>query len=229
VKPVTDCIHSVLLDLDGTLADTAPDLALALNALRAEHSYSPLPFDQIRCRVSEGSRALVQLAFGLDHTNPTFEQLRMRFLEIYRANLARETCLFPGMATVLDTLEAWGMSWGIVTNKSAWLTEPLLQALGLAERATCVVCGDTTANRKPHPEPLLLAAHSSRCHPTQCLYVGDSKLDIAAGRSAGMVTLVALFGYIDPTDEPRQWGADGTVIHPTEILEWLAQSRYGSR
>ncbi len=218
-------IHKVLFDLDGTLADTAPDLASALNALRAEQGAPPLAFEAIRCRVSEGSRALIRLAFGLDNTEAAFEPLRGRFLELYAAHLTRETHLFPGMAEVLDTLDRGGMPWGIVTNKPAWLTEPLIETLGLARRAACVVSGDTTANRKPHPEPLLHAARLWDCPPSQCLYVGDSRCDIEAGRAAGMATLVALFGYIDPADDPGQWGADGTVAHPLDILRWLKMTR----
>ena len=221
VRPVNGKIHNVLLDLDGTLADTAPDLALALNALRAEQGIPALPFEAIRCRVSQGSRALIRLAFALKDTEAAFERLRQRFLELYHAHLARETRLFPGMPDVLDALEATGMRWGIVTNKPAWLTEPLIEALGLAQRAVCVVSGDTTANCKPHPEPLLHAARLAGCKPCQCLYVGDSRLDVEAGREAGMTTLVALFGYIDPADDPSRWGADGMVAHPAEILRWL--------
>lgn len=234
VNRVQSEIHKVLFDLDGTLADTAPDLASALNALRAEHGDPPLAFEAIRCRVSEGSRALIQLAFALDEAQAVFEPLRRRFLELYSAHLTRETRLFPGIAHVLDTLEREGVLWGIVTNKPAWLTEPLIETLGLARRAACIVSGDTTANRKPHPEPLLHAARLSSCHPSQCLFVGDSRRDIEAGRAAGMATLVALFGYIDPADDPGQWGADGSISHPAEILRWLnlpgnMQASYGCR
>lgn len=216
-RPV-DC---VLFDLDGTLADTAPDLADTLNALRAEHEAPPLAFDVIRPAASHGARALIRLGFAVEHDDPDFPALRERFLEIYSGRLTRRTRLFPGISELLAAIESHGLKWGIVTNKPARLTEPLLAGLDLDRRAACIVSGDSTANSKPHPEPLLQAARVVGTPPGRCLYVGDARRDIEAGRRAGMHTLVALFGYLAPDDRPREWHADGMVQHPEEIMDWL--------
>jgi len=214
-------IRTVLFDLDGTLADTAPDMAAALNRLRAEQGLGALPYDSIRPVVSHGAKALVELGFGIDARDQRFEVLRKRFLEIYADNLCEGTQLFPGMSDLLDQLAARGLNWGVVTNKPAFLTEPLIARLGLRERSACVVSGDSTQNRKPHPEPMLHGCALAGSRPDQCLYVGDAERDIAAGREAGMTTLVALFGYIGGSDRPEAWGADGAIQTPAEILEWL--------
>jgi phosphoglycolate phosphatase len=142
-------------------------------------------------------------------------------LAVYRANIAQHTRLFPGMDAVLDTIEARGMNWGVVTNKPAWLTEPLLEQLDLTHRAASIVSGDSTAHKKPHPAPMLLACTQTGSDAPQCLYVGDAQRDIEAGRNAGMTTLVALFGYIGDDDRPESWGADGLVNAPREILDWI--------
>jgi phosphoglycolate phosphatase len=214
-------IRTVLFDLDGTLLDTAPDLADALNAVLTEQGRAPLPFEQIRPVVSHGGIALIQLGFGLDRSDPGFEPLRQRLLAIYRDNLAVKTRLFAGMEKLLDEIEQRGLNWGIVTNKPGWLTEPLLQTLGLRERASCVVSGDTLEQRKPHPAPMLHACELAGSHPHQCVYVGDAERDIEAGRNAGMYTLVALFGYIQPQDAPESWQASALIDQPAEILDWL--------
>ncbi|MHB8453137.1 MAG: HAD family hydrolase [Acidiferrobacterales bacterium] len=214
-------IRTVLFDLDGTLADTAPDLGLALNALLHEQGLAPLPYERIRPEASHGARALLRLGFGITPEHPRYDALRHRFLELYAAGLCRETRLFPGISELLAALRQRGLNWGIVTNKPAFLTEPLVRELGLAEAAACVVSGDTTANAKPHPEPLLHACARAGSTPSECLYVGDAARDIEAGRVAGMQTLVALFGYIGERDDPNSWGADGLVPSPAGILEWI--------
>ncbi len=214
-------IRTVLFDLDGTLADTAPDLAGALNALLVENGRQPLSYAAIRPQVSHGATALITLGFGLAADAPGFEALRQRLLAIYRTGLCRETRLFPGMAEVLTVLRARGCNWGVVTNKPAFLTEPLMAALGLAADAACIVSGDSTTNRKPHPEPMLHACALAGSRPEQCLYVGDAERDVTAGKMAGMQTLVALFGYIGDNERPQDWGADGSVQTPADILEWL--------
>lgn len=214
--------RTVLFDLDGTLADTAPDLTAALNRVRAEQGLPALPLADVRPIVSLGGRAMVKLAFGLAPSDPQFDDVHRRFLAHYGANVAERTQLFPGMAGVLDHLEDQGVRWGVVTNKVGRLTLPLLARLGLERRAACIVCGDTTANRKPHPEPLLFACSRVGSEPARCIYVGDASNDIAAGRSAGMRTLVALFGYIPPGVDPLGWGADGTLDEPAGLLPWMA-------
>jgi N-acetyl-D-muramate 6-phosphate phosphatase len=214
-------IRTVLFDLDGTLADTAPDLAYALNTLLGEHGRPTLPYLNIRPAASHGAAALIELGFGIERTDPHFPPLRERFLEIYRAHLTRETRLFPGMPELLDALAARGLNWGIVTNKPAFLTHPLVEQLGLQDDLACVVSGDTTANRKPHPEPMLHACQLAGSRPEECLYIGDAARDIEAGKAAGMQTLVALFGYIGADDHPERWGAHGLIQAPGEILDWL--------
>jgi phosphoglycolate phosphatase len=215
-------IRTVLFDLDGTLADTAPDLGFALNELLREKGKTALPYDQIRPVASHGARALLELGFGLTPDDPAFTALRTRYLDLYKANLARETRLFPGISGVLDTLRARGMNWGIVTNKPAFLTEPLVEQLGIRETASAIVSGDTVPNRKPHPEPMLLACRTAGSQAGECLYIGDAERDIAAGRNAGMKTLVALYGYIGTEESPEKWGADGMIRRPEEILDWIA-------
>jgi phosphoglycolate phosphatase len=213
-------VRGVLLDLDGTLLDTAPDMAAALNRVRVEHGVAPLEFAAIRPHVSHGAAALVKLGFpGADEQQ--FATLRQRFLDSYAAQIANETRLFPGFDTVLDTLEARGLPWGVVTNKPTSLTGPLLAELKLAERADCVVCGDTVAQRKPHPAPLLHAAGLLGLEPRACVYLGDAERDVQAGRAAGMHTLIALFGYIGTHDRPQDWQADGMIREPIELVGWL--------
>lgn len=214
-------LRTVLFDLDGTLADTAPDLAYALNVVRQENGYQPLPFDTIRPVVSHGGTALIRLGFSIEPDHTDFNTLRDRLLEIYRDNLARHTRLFPGMDAVLDEIEQRGMRWGVVTNKPAWLTEPLLEALELSQRAACIVSGDSTAKRKPDPEPMFYACHLAGSHAAECVYIGDAERDIEAGRRAGMQTLVAMFGYVGTEDRPEQWGADHLINEPLEIISWL--------
>ena len=214
-------IKHVLFDLDGTLVDTAPDLAFALNRTLAGRGREPLPFETIRPSVSLGGAALVKLGFGVDETDPEFSTLRNEFLDIYRDNLCTHSRLFPGMEQVLDRLDQCGMSWGIVTNKPAWLTDPLMQALQLDARTPCIVSGDTLEQRKPHPAPLLHACELLQCAPRETVYIGDDRRDVAAGMSAGMATLVACYGYIAVNEEPGDWGADGFIESPEDILAWV--------
>lgn len=214
-------VRTILFDLDGTLVDTAPDLAFALNRIRKEEGLPDLPYALIREQVSNGSTALIRLAFGDDKDPVRFTDLKRRFLETYQSNLNLDSCLFPGMAAVLAFIEQRGMNWGVVTNKPAWLTDPLMEALGLAERSISTISGDTTDQSKPHPKPLLIACEAAGSTPAECLYVGDALRDIEAGRAAMMRTLVALYGYIDAEQRPQEWGADGMIAEPRELLDWL--------
>ena len=214
-------LKTVLFDLDGTLADTAPDLADALNAVLLNNGKDALPFEQIRPIVSHGGMALVSLGFGIEPEHPEFEPLRQQLLEIYAGGIANKTRLFPGMSELLDFIESAGMNWGVVTNKPAWLTDPLLDALQLSQRAVSIVSGDTLAERKPHPSPLLYACEQAGSQGFECVYVGDAERDIVAGHKAGMQTIVALFGYIGTEDRPDTWGADVLLESPQEIREWL--------
>lgn len=224
-----DRIRTVLFDLDGTLADTAPDLAGALNKVLEEEGRAPLPFVRIRPVVSHGSTGLLALGFGLAPGDTKFASLRERLLAHYAANICRDTRLFPGTDELLDALQARGICWGIVTNKPGFLTEPLLARLSLRHPPACVVSGDTTRNRKPHPEPMLHACALARAQPAEALYVGDAERDIQAGREAGMRTLVALYGYIGENEDPTKWGADGMIRTPAEILAWIDAARDAGR
>jgi phosphoglycolate phosphatase len=215
-------IRTVLFDLDGTLLDTAPDLATALNAVLAENHREPLAFETIRREVSHGGIALIRLGFGLDESHSDFESLRQCLLTVYRKHISEQTRPFPGTMELLQQLEQDGLNWGIVTNKPAWLTEPLLRNLGLRERAACVVSGDTLPQRKPHPAPLLYACRQAGSEPRQCVCVGDARRDIEAGRNARMHTLVARFGYLREEDRPQEWQADHLLDQPQDLLGWLA-------
>lgn len=211
---------ALLLDLDGTLLDTAPDMGAALNRLREESGLPQLPYERIRPVVSHGAARLVQLGFP-DVEGERFETLRLRFLELYAQGLAVGTRLFTGFESLFDELAARRLPWGIVTNKPAWLTDPLVAAMGLHERAGCVVSGDTVAERKPHPLPLLHAAALIGADPRRCVYVGDAERDIQAGRGAGMTTIVAAYGYIGEDEDPQAWQAAAIVHSPTELRDWL--------
>ncbi len=211
-------IDAVLFDLDGTLADTAPELAAALNAVRRSEGLPPLPYGTIRPAVSHGARALIQLGFP-SAEGDAFQALRQRLLDHYQAHLGEHTTLFPGMSEVLEHLEARGLPWGVVTNKPAWLTEPLMATLGLRERAAALVSGDTCPQAKPHPAPLYHACRQSGLHPRNCLYLGDAPRDIEAARAAGMPAAVALWGYLGANDRPERWGAHHLLKHPLELLE----------
>jgi len=212
--------QAVLFDLDGTLLDTAPDMAAALNSLRTLEGLDPIPFNQIRPYVSHGAARLIKIGFACE-SGQRFDALRARFLDLYRSDIAVGTRLFAGMDAVLGALERRGIAWGVVTNKPGWLTDPLLAALGMSARAGCVVSGDTLAERKPHPMPLLHAAKLLAVEPADCIYVGDAERDIQAGRSAGMTTLLAAFGYLSGEDDAASWSADAIVNHPAELLELL--------
>ena len=211
---------AVLFDLDGTLLDTAPDLVRVLNQLRIEQGREPLPYATARAQVSHGSTGLVRLGFP-DAGADLQERLRRRLLDLYSQRLAEGTQLFDGCRQVLHTLVARRLAWGIVTNKPAFLTDPLLAQLGLAAEAGCVVSGDTLPQRKPHPAPLLLAASQLSLPATSCLYVGDAERDVQAASAADMPVLVARYGYLGPDDDPHLWAPDAMIDRPPQILDWL--------
>lgn len=213
-------IRAVLFDLDGTLLDTAPDLVRVLNQVRVEQGRDPLPYATARTQVSHGSSGLIRLGFP-DVQADLQERLRQRLLELYSERLAVGTQLFEGCREVLDVLQARGLGWGIVTNKPGFLTGPLLEQLGLAGEAGCVVSGDTLPQRKPHPAPLLLAAEQLSQAPQHCLYVGDAERDVQASRAAGMPVLVARYGYLGPDDDPYLWNPDAMIDQPAQIIDWL--------
>ena len=211
-------INTVLFDLDGTLVDTAPDLGYALNLQLERHDKPTLSDATIRPFASHGSRGLIGLGFGVTPKDVNFLALRDEYLSLYDQVFTRSPRLFDGMDDVLKALEKQKLKWGIVTNKPRRFTQPLVASLGLHTRAVCVVSGDDAIKPKPSPETLLLACKEAQVKPNQCIYIGDAARDIEAGRAAGMKTAVALFGYIDKTDKPHEWGADAMIQAPSDIL-----------
>jgi 2-phosphoglycolate phosphatase len=216
----TVAIRGVLFDLDGTLLDTAPDMVGALNALRTEERLGPMPYAIARAHVSTGAIGLLKLAFP-SHADRDMRRLHQRYLQIYADRLSEETVPFPGVEELLAALERSGLDWGVVTNKPASLTEPLLEALELLRRCACVVSGDTLPERKPHPGPLLHALAQAGMDNTAAMYIGDASRDIEAGRAAGLTTVAAAYGYILPGDDPSGWGADLIIESPGELLDYL--------
>ena len=221
-------IDAVLFDLDGTLLDTAGDMAAALNVVLARHDRPTLSHSEVRPHVSKGGMALVELGFGAGFV-PRFGRdddaaisIYRELLDAYQKNISAHTRLFPGIATLLAHLEDKNRRCGVVTNKPGFLTEPLLDEMQLRTRIGCVVSGDTLAEKKPHPLPLLHACNLLDIDVARAVYVGDDSRDIEAGRRAGMRTIAAAYGYILADDDPHTWGADLVVDHPDEIRAWLA-------
>jgi phosphoglycolate phosphatase len=215
-------IEAVLFDLDGTLADTAGDLAGALNRVRADKGLQAVPAAQLRAHASAGARGLLAAGLGVTPDHADYPALRDAFLAYYADGLAITTRLFDGVAEMLDALEARNVRWGVVTNKAHRYTMPVLEALGLAGRAGAIVSGDTTAHPKPHPAPLLHAAETLGVAPSACMYVGDDLRDVVAGNSAGMSTLVADYGYLGESGSSEGWPATGWIDAPLGVLDWLA-------
>jgi len=214
-------LQAVLFDLDGTLVDSAPDLAGAANDLRAEHGLPPLDYGVLRPLVGSGARGMVGAAFGARPGDAGYEDLRARFLALYGGRLLRETTVFAEVWTVIDTLEATGLRWGIVTNKAEHLALQVAGGLGLHPRAGVLVGGDTTPHAKPHPAPLLEAARRLGVEPQRCIYVGDDHRDMLAGRAAGMAPLAAAWGYLGAGEPVHAWGADAVLDAPAQLLQWL--------
>jgi N-acetyl-D-muramate 6-phosphate phosphatase len=215
----TQAPRAILFDLDGTLADTAPDLAAAVNFLRTERGLEPTPYSVLRPTASAGARGMIGAAFGLTPADDGYEELRVQWFERYQAAMSVHSTLFGGVPELLDGIAAAGMAWGIVTNKPARFTDPLLPQIGLAH-AGCIVSGDTTGHAKPHPAPLLEGARRPGLAPEQCWYVGDDLRDVEAGRAAGMVTVACAWGYCGSI-EPAHWGADFLLDTPVDLLDTL--------
>lgn len=214
-------IRAVLFDLDGTLIDSAPDLAGAANRLRQRHGLAPLPYETLRPMVGSGARGMVGAAFGVVPGDERFNGLRDAFLAEYEANLLRETRLFDGVQSLLAALEAAGVPWGIMTNKVSLYALPIVDGLGLARRASVVVCGDTTPHAKPHPEPLLACARALAIEPAQCVYIGDDLRDMQAGKAAGMTVAAATWGYLGVAEPVDEWDADVVLDSPSDVARWL--------
>lgn len=212
--------QAVLFDLDGTFADTAPDLAYALNCMREARALPPVPLAATRPVTSSGARGMLGVGFGLTPSDTDYPAMREEFLRLYEAHLCRESLLFPGMSELVAGLESRGLAWGIVTNKAERYAKPLIAALAPAMSCRCVIGGDTTPHLKPHPAPLLAASQSLGIGPQACMYVGDDARDIQAGRAAGMATVAVRYGYLNG-GSPDAWGADAVIDRPEELLRLL--------
>lgn len=216
---------AVFFDLDGTLADTAPDLIGVLNHLRRQSNLPPLPVTVLRPHISTGIRGLLHRGLDITPADAAYESLQQQFLDLYEQTMHQgQTRLFAGVVECLDVLDAQRMPWGIVTNKHLRFATPLLDRLGLKQRAVCLVCGDSAARAKPHPDPLLLAARIAETDPGLCIYIGDDERDIIAAHAAGMRAIAAAWGYLGSDKPLVAWGADGIIDSPAEILRIASPS-----
>ena len=217
----TSKLKAVIFDLDGTLVDTADEFVVVVQALRAEHGHGPMDEDRIRASVSNGSRALVSLGLGMSENEPEFESKRLRLLELYSGVLGSVAKPYAGIEPLLAELSARNIGWGVATNKPRAYAEPLMQKLDIQPPCGSLVCPDDVKDRKPHPESLYRNCRDLGCAPHEAIYVGDHLRDIEAGRRAGMYTIAAAYGYIEPDDEPLSWGADALVNCSTELTELI--------
>jgi phosphoglycolate phosphatase len=217
--------HLVLFDLDGTLVDTAADLAAAANRCRATRGLAPLPVSALRPCASHGARGLLRICLDLAPADADYEVARLEFLDHYEQALCVHSRVFAPLDAMLVDLDAAGIRWGIVTNKAARFTVPLVRALHLHERAACVVSGDTTPHAKPHPAPVLHALGATGIAPDLAVFIGDDRRDIAAGRAAGTQTAIAQYGYLDGETALASWGADHTFATAMEMRQWASELR----
>ena len=213
---------AVFFDLDGTLADTAEDLAAPVNAMRVERGMAPMALELLRPYASMGARGLILRGLGVEREAPEFESLRVEFLQRYEQAMCVRTRLFEGMAEVLEALDAAGLPWGVVSNKVERYVRPIMASLGVLSRSATAIGGDTTAFAKPHPEPLLHAARLTAVEPSRCIYIGDDLRDVEAGRAAGMATVAAAYGFCGEESPPRSWGADALIDRPLDLITVLA-------
>lgn len=214
-------LSCVLFDLDGTLVDTAPDLIACLNHALNHHNFANVAAEDVKPFISYGAAAMIRASVP-NQDATVLTEILATMLNHYQDNISEHTVFFPGMQNTLAAIEERGLKWGVVTNKRERFTNPLMNALNLTHRAACIVSGDTTANPKPHPEPMLAACLQAGVDPQQCVYIGDAAHDITAGKSAQMKTLAALYGYIKPDDTPETWGADALIASPDQLTTWIA-------
>ena len=219
--PVFRGVRAVLFDLDGTLIDSAPDLGAAADEMRTRRGMASKPMAEYRPHVGSGARGMLQVAFGMDAQHPEYEGHKDEFFALYEKCMTNRTRLFDDVDLLVASLMERGLSWGVVTNKAQRFTGPITLSMGLFDSASAVISGDTTAHAKPHPEPLLEAARRMSLLPAQCIYVGDDERDIRAGRSAGMWTVAARYGYLGAGADVASWGADAEVSSPLQVLQLL--------
>jgi 2-phosphoglycolate phosphatase len=221
-------IEAVLFDLDGTLADTAPDLAHTVNLMLGNRGLAPIALEKVRPHVSRGARGMILSAFAIGADHPEYPAMRDEFLRLYADNLCVDSRLFPGMESLLAHLEGESIPWGVVTNKLERFARPVIAGLGLARRAAVVVGGDTCARAKPFPDPLLFAATAMGIPPANIVYVGDDERDIQAARAAGMGAVAAGYGYLGDGSPPAQWGADAIVATVADLEGWIRGMSHAS-
>jgi phosphoglycolate phosphatase len=214
-------IEAVLFDLDGTLIDSAPDLGAAADQMRKKRGLASLPLLDYRPMAGAGARGMLGVAFGVTPGHVDFEAYKEEFFVNYEACMTERTSAFDGVAELIMQINAGGLKWGVVTNKSERFALPLTRAMALFSTAQTIVGGDTTPHAKPHPAPLLEAARQMGIAPERCVYVGDDERDIIAGRAAGMATVAAAYGYLGATAATVHWNADATIGTPTELLPLL--------
>ena len=219
-------VSCVLFDLDGTLLNTAPDLTTALNKALLNFNYPEISANTITPYISYGAAVMIDTALEQQVSDSIKADILEWLLNYYENHIAVNTHLYKGMSELLVTLEANGIPWGVITNKRERMTHPLMHALNLSSRSACIICGDTTAHSKPHPEPMLTACRQIQVSPEECLYIGDAQHDITAGKAANMKTLAATWGYLKPEDKPQNWGADALIHHPDEILDWITNQTH---
>jgi phosphoglycolate phosphatase len=217
-------IRAVLFDLDGTLIDSAPDLAAAADKMRTDQGMSSLPYELYRPMAGAGARGMLKVAFDITPEHPNFMAMREEFFTNYEVAMTNRTYVFDGVDDLIEHLQLRQMPWGVVTNKMARFTDPLTTAMPLFASAHAIVSGDTTPHAKPHPEPLFEAARRLGLPPEVCLYVGDDERDIVAGRAAGMLTVAATYGYLGEKSNVSAWGADLSVDSPNKLLQLLAEA-----
>ncbi len=217
-------LSCVLFDLDGTLVDTAPDLLACLNKALSAHNFATVLPETVKPFISFGAAAMIKKCLGNSVSEDCQADILDFMLNHYQRNIAEHSVFFDGIPEILDQCEAQGLKWGVVTNKRERFTHPLLDALNLTDRAACIISGDTTANPKPHPEPMLAACKQAGVKPQECVYIGDASHDIEAGKSAQMKTLAALYGYLKLTDTPETWGADALIASPQQLSTWIGSA-----
>jgi phosphoglycolate phosphatase len=213
-------LSCVLFDLDGTLVDTAPDLIACLNKALSKHGFDEADSDELKPFISYGAAAMINKSVN-NIDKQTQASILESMLAFYQQNIAQHSQFFSGIEQTLNTIESLGLKWGIVTNKRERFTTPLIAALNLTNRVACIISGDTTANSKPHPEPMLTACKQANVKPEECVYIGDAIHDIDAGKNANMKTLAAIYGYLKPDDNPKKWGADALIESPEQLTSWI--------
>lgn len=214
-------LSCVLFDLDGTLVDTAPDLIACLNKALSLHGFAAPAPERVKPAISFGAAAMINESIDQAVSDELRGDILATMLDLYQNNIAEHSVFFSGMVETLNIIEAQGLKWGVVTNKRQRFTNPLMDALQLTQRAACIISGDTTANPKPHVEPMLAACKQAGVNPETCVYIGDASHDITAGKNAQMKTLAALYGYIKPGDRPETWGADALIASPAHLTTWI--------